>query len=104
MNFPLELRFGAADDALLSPSHGRETAYISAHVFRGMAAEPFFGEVQRIALHHDGRPHWGKRHASHGRRAASSATPGWDAFTALRDRLDPERRFANAYLDRVLGA
>jgi hypothetical protein len=29
--------------------------------------------------------------------------PEWDVFGALRDRLDPERRFANAHLDRVLG-
>ena len=26
-----------------------------------------------------------------------------DAFTALRDRLDPDRMFRNRYLDRVLG-
>ena len=29
--------------------------------------------------------------------------PEWSRFAALRKRLDPERRFANAYLDRVLG-
>jgi L-gulonolactone oxidase len=102
VNFPLELRFGAADDTALSPSHGRETAYISAHVFRGMVVEPFFDEVQAIGLHHDGRPHWGKRHgltADDLRRRY----PAWDGFAALRDRLDPGRRFANAHLDRVLG-
>ena len=30
--------------------------------------------------------------------------PRFDDFLALRDRLDPDRLFANAYLDRVLGA
>jgi L-gulonolactone oxidase len=49
-----------------------------------------------------GRPHWGKLHFQ------TAATlrdryPEWDAFTALRDRLDPGRRFTNPYLDRVLG-
>jgi FAD/FMN-containing dehydrogenase len=29
--------------------------------------------------------------------------PRFADFTALRDRLDPERRFANDYLRRVLG-
>jgi L-gulonolactone oxidase len=103
VNFPLELRFGAADDTLLSPAYGRETAYISAHVFRGMPVEPFFDEVQAIALHHDGRPHWGKRH---GLTAADlrASYPGWEAFAALRDRVDADRRFANVHLDRVLGA
>jgi hypothetical protein len=30
--------------------------------------------------------------------------PRFGEFTALRDRLDPERLFANDYLRRVLGA
>ena len=29
--------------------------------------------------------------------------PQWDRFQAVRDRLDPVRRFTNDYLDRVLG-
>jgi L-gulonolactone oxidase len=102
VNIPLELRFGAADDTLLSPAHGRDTAYLSAHIYRGMTVEPFFDEVQAIAAHHDGRPHWGKRH---GLTAAELATQyaGWDAFQALRDVLDPGRLFANVHLDRALG-
>jgi len=42
----------------------------------------------------------------HTRDAASlaAAYPRFADFVAVRDRLDPERRFANRYLDRVLGA
>ena len=29
--------------------------------------------------------------------------PRFDDFVALRDRLDPDRLFRNAYLDRVIG-
>jgi len=29
--------------------------------------------------------------------------PEWDRFQHVRARLDPEGRFANTYLDRVLG-
>ena len=29
--------------------------------------------------------------------------PRFDEFVAVRDTVDPERRFANAYLERVLG-
>jgi L-gulonolactone oxidase len=29
--------------------------------------------------------------------------PHWDDFVKVRDRLDPEGRFSNDYLDRVLG-
>jgi hypothetical protein len=30
--------------------------------------------------------------------------PLWDRFVAIRDRLDPEHRFQNAYLERMLGS
>ena len=39
VGFPIELRFVAADDALLSPAHGRDTAYVAVHVFQGMDGE-----------------------------------------------------------------
>ena len=49
-----------------------------------------------------GRPHWGKLHSQ---TAASLAEryPQWERFAAVRERVDPDRRFANAYLERVLG-
>ena len=101
--FPLEFRFVAADDAYLSPSTGRATAYVAAHVLRGMEHETYFRAVEAIMRDHDGRPHWGKRHY---RTAADLAPsyPDWDRFAAARERLDPARRFRNDYLDRVLGA
>lgn len=102
ISFPLEVRTVAADDALLSPAGGRDTTYVAAHVYTGMEWQPFLREVEAIMRSFDGRPHWGKRHF---RTAADlrPAYPGWDAFAAVRDRLDPERRFANAYVTQVLG-
>ena len=49
-----------------------------------------------------GRPHWGKRHF----QTADTLRPryaDWDRFQAVRARLDPHGRFANAWTDRVLG-
>ena len=49
-----------------------------------------------------GRPHWGKLHPLD----AAALAPRYPCFAdavRLRDQLDPERRFANAYTDRVLG-
>jgi L-gulonolactone oxidase len=102
VSFPLELRFTAGDDALLSPTAGEETAFVAVHVFRGMAWEPYFRAVESIADAHGGRPHWGKRHFQ---TAATLAPryPGWDAFRAVRARLDPGGVFTNAYVDQVLG-
>ncbi|WP_280790931.1 D-arabinono-1,4-lactone oxidase [Blastococcus sp. TF02A_35] len=49
-----------------------------------------------------GRPHWGKLH---GLDAAvlRERYPRFDAFVALRDRVDPAGVLGNEYLDRVLG-
>jgi L-gulonolactone oxidase len=102
VNFPIEMRFVAGDDALLSPAVGRDTAYLAVHVYRDMEWGPYFRAVEAIADEHGGRPHWGKRHFQ---TAATLAPryPGWERFAAVRARLDPDGRFANAALDRVLG-
>ena len=51
---------------------------------------------------YDGRPHWGKLHTRTAPDLAP-AYPRWDDVARVRDRVDPDRAFANAYLDRVLG-
>jgi len=103
INFPIEVRFVAADDAFLSPVHERESVYIAVHAFKGMEWERYFRAVEAIADEHGGRPHWGKRHFQ---TAATLAPryPQWERFAAVRARLDPEGVFTNAYTDRVLGS
>lgn len=103
ISFPVEVRVVAPDDIPLSTAYGRETAYIAVHVFRGMPYEPYFREVEAIMEAIEGRPHWGKLHFQDAERLRPRY-PEWDRFAAVRDRLDPERRFANRYLERVLGA
>jgi L-gulonolactone oxidase len=103
VNFPIEVRFVAADDAFLSPSSGRDTVYIAAHVYRGMAWEPFFRAIHDVGERHGARPHWGKRHFHDAASLGPLYGEGFERFRAVRDRLDPDRRFANAYVRRVLG-
>lgn len=100
--FPIEMRVAAGDDALLSPSHGRDTAYIAVHQYRGMEWRPYFEAVEAIMRDYGGRPHWGKRHFQ---TAATLAPlyPEWEKFQAARDELDPGRVFSNEYATRVLG-
>jgi L-gulonolactone oxidase len=102
LNFPVEVRVTAPDDIPLSTASGRPSAYLAVHVFRGMDEQRYFRGVERIMDDHDGRPHWGKLHFQ---TAATLAPryPAWKDFLAVRDRLDAERRFANAYTQRVLG-
>lgn len=103
VNFPIEVRFVAADQkAHLSPSYGRETAYLAVHMYRGMEWRPYFRAVQDIALAHDGRAHWGKRHLLEADRLAG-LYPAWDRFQAVRAALDPQGVFTNDHIRRVLG-
>jgi FAD/FMN-containing dehydrogenase len=100
--FPIEMRVAAGDDALLSPSHERDTTYIAVHQYRGMEWRPYFEAVEAIMDDYGGRPHWGKRHFQTAETLAPRY-PRWADFQAVRDRLDPGRVFTNEYAERVLG-
>lgn len=102
VSFPIEVRAAAADDLMLSTAHGRESGYIAVHRFWRDREDNYFREAEAVLAAHDGRPHWGKMHTL----SASSLReryPRFDDFVAVRDRLDPDRLFANPYLTRVLG-
>lgn len=102
VGFPVEIRTAPADDIALSTASGRESAYIAVHLYRGTPYRSYFTAVEQITTAHGGRPHWGKVHT---RDAAylSGVYPRFGEFTAVRDRLDPDRLFGNDYLRRVLG-
>ncbi|MGN6609255.1 MAG: D-arabinono-1,4-lactone oxidase [Jatrophihabitans sp.] len=102
IGFPIEVRFAAADDLWLSTATGRETGYIAVHQYHRRDHRRYFEAVEAIARSVDGRPHWGKLHT----RTADDLRPVYDRFdefVALRDKLDPDRRFGNDHLERVLG-
>jgi FAD-linked oxidoreductase len=102
ISFPVEVRVAPADDLWLSTASGRDSAYVAVHVFKGTEHERYFAGAEAIFTAAGGRPHWGKLHT----RAADdlrASYPRFDDFVRLRDELDPDRRFANPYLDRVLG-
>ncbi|MDX3629256.1 D-arabinono-1,4-lactone oxidase [Streptomyces europaeiscabiei] len=103
VSFPVEVRTAPADDITLSTASGRESAYVAVHMFKGTPYRAYFTAAERIFTAHEGRPHWGKVHTRDTDYFAK-VYPRFGEFTALRDRLDPERRFQNDYLRRVLGA
>jgi len=102
VSFPIELRFVRGDDALLSPASGRDSAYLAIHLFDGMPYEAPFREVEALlSSDFEGRPHWGKRSFLSAAELAPRY-PGWGAFQRVRRELDPEGRFANAWIRDVL--
>ena len=102
LSFPVEVRVVAPDDIPLSTAQGRATGYIAVHVYQGTPYDTYFQGVERIMDSYDGRPHWGKMHFQ-GHEALAERYPRWDEFQSIRGRLDPEGRFTNQYLERVLG-
>ncbi len=102
VSFPIELRFVAADDALLSPAHERDSAYVAVHLFEGLPWQAPFREVEALMSGLGGRPHWGKW-SFLGADELASRYPAWDAFQAARAELDPHGRFENDWVRHVLG-
>ncbi|MFF9128225.1 D-arabinono-1,4-lactone oxidase [Streptomyces sp. NPDC014889] len=102
VSFPVEVRTAPADEITLSTASGRDSAYIAVHMFRGTPYQRYFTAAESIFTAYEGRPHWGKLHTRDAGQLAA-LYPRFGEFTALRDRLDPQRLFQNDYLRRVLG-
>ncbi len=102
VSFPVEVRFAAADDVWLSTAYGRKTAYVAVHQYHRHGHEEYFKAAADICNAVDGRPHWGKMHWLEA-KALGERYAHFNDFLSVRDEVDPERRFTNAYLERVLG-
>lgn len=103
ISFPVEIRAAAPDDNWISTAHGRPSAYIAVHRYFRDDPTEYFRAFDAVMRGYEGRPHWGKMHF----RSADDlrpAYPRFDDFLRVRDELDPDRRFANDYLTKVLGA
>ncbi|SMG41642.1 D-arabinono-1,4-lactone oxidase [Agreia pratensis] len=103
ISFPIEVRFARGDDLWMSTAHGRDSGYIAVHRYYREDPTEYFEAVEQIMLGYEGRPHWGKMHTRQS-DDLRAMYPHFDDFLAVRDRLDPQRVFANPYLNRVLGA
>ena len=100
--FPVEVRFIGADDVWLSTAHERDNAYVAVHQYHRMDPRPLFEAFEAIVAEHAGRPHWGKVHTL-GADRLRELYPRLDDFRAVRERLDPGRRFTNAHVRHLLG-
>jgi FAD-linked oxidoreductase len=100
--FPVEIRVAAADDIWLSTAYGRDSAYIAIHQYVGLPYQEYFRLFESIATSVGGRPHWGKMHTRDA-DYLGKVYPRFGDFLAIRDETDPDRRFANPYLEQVFG-
>jgi L-gulono-1,4-lactone dehydrogenase len=103
ISFPIEVRVTPSDDVWLSTAYGRDSAYIAIHVFHSAPHEQYFADVEAVMTSVGGRPHWGKMHTRDADYLAG-AYPRMSEFIAVRELVDPDRRFGNPYLRQVLGS
>ncbi|MEX1132376.1 MAG: D-arabinono-1,4-lactone oxidase [Flavobacteriales bacterium] len=101
VNFPIECRSVKGDELWLSPAHGRDSAYIAVHMYKGMPHKDYFLRVETLLRSYGGRPHWGKLHTLTASEL-KDIYPRWNDFIALREQLDPQGVFLNGYLKRLL--
>lgn len=98
-----ELRTVAADGLWLSSSYGHDVLGVhftwTREVERVTAVLP---SIEEVLLPLRARPHWGKCFVA-GADQLEDLYPRFADFRELRHRVDPERKFGNAFLDRVIG-
>ncbi|MFF9644139.1 D-arabinono-1,4-lactone oxidase [Kitasatospora aureofaciens] len=96
------VRVGAADDAPLSPAHGRATGYVNLTVPRNPGQVELLRVIEHVMRAHGGRPHWGKAHTATA-EVLAPRYPRWADFQRVRARVDPDGLFAGDYAVRLLG-
>ena len=98
-----ELRTAAADDLWLSQATGRPSLAIHfTWKNEPEAVARLAPQIQAALAPFDARPHWGKWNTMTATDIAS-LYPKLPEFVVLAERMDPQHRFRNAYLERVLG-
>jgi FAD/FMN-containing dehydrogenase len=97
VEWAVEYRTQRADTIDMSTAYERDVVTISIHEAADRRYESFFRDAEAIFRNHRGRPHWGKVHW-HTPKALRELYPMWERFQAIRERLDPDRRFLNSYL------
>ena len=95
--FPIEFRYVAADNNLLSMFYQQPSASLSIHQYYEQDYQPLFGVVEPILRRYAGRPHWGKIHSLE-REELTELYPAFERFQAVRRELDPQGRMLNDHL------
>ena len=100
--YPVEYRFVAGDEGMLSPYYRRPSVTISVSGGPGVDYWSYLTDVDAILRQYRARPHWGKLHFNT-RDDMPALYPRYEAFQAARRRLDPKGMFLNDHLRALFG-
>jgi alditol oxidase len=98
-----EIRYVAGDSAWMSPASRRDSMALH-FTWRSKPVEvaAALPTLEAALLPLDARPHWGKAF-DYGHDVLLARYPRLEEFADLVERLDPQGRFHNSFLARVLG-
>ncbi|OJJ23822.1 FAD-binding oxidoreductase [marine bacterium AO1-C] len=100
VHFPIECRWVKADDIMISPASGRDSAYIAIHMYKGMEYKSYFDAIEQIFRKYNGRPHYGKMNTLK-QTDFAELYPNWQKFMDIRQQMDPDKMFLNEYLQEL---
>ena len=87
--------------AILSPTQGKECAFLAFHMYKGMNEKDYFKWVEILMRKYNGRPHWGKvNHLS--KEKIMELYPNYPLFLQLREKYDPQNIFITNYFKTLI--
>lgn len=103
VHIPMDIRFIKKDDSWLSYAYGEDCVTVGCVSRDAANANNYaaFKIVEEIFLKYGGRPHWGKRFDAKDAEM-TKIYPRWENFKTLRAKLDPQGKFLNPYLRKLM--
>lgn len=101
---PPQVRFVRADEAWLSPDHGRDTCRLTLTIYNpsDSARRRYFAEVFRALGPFSPRVHWGKAFDLQPRQVAEMY-PRFEDFKRVRAEMDPHGVFLTELYEQTFG-
>jgi FAD/FMN-containing dehydrogenase len=96
LSLPVEVRFVAQDDALLSPCYDGPVAYIGASTL--INSTEVFERFEPLMKRLGGRPHWGKNATITKDEVKGMYPATYELFRQVRNSFDAKRVFTNSLL------
>ncbi|MGA7507076.1 MAG: D-arabinono-1,4-lactone oxidase [Erwinia billingiae] len=107
MHYPIILRCTGPSSSWLSPAYQQDTCFFGFVVYYsedGSLSEEgvnFLRAVEEVLAEEGGRPHWGKYFEAPLYDWAA-LYPQWHEFASVREALDPQHKFENAFTAALL--
>lgn len=102
IHFPIDLRYTAAEESLLSPSYQQDTFYIGMCVreYRDKRIHPSMQLFFDVMKKYNASPNWGKL-SDLSKTALEERFPGINDFRELRNHMDPNGVFLNEFIESM---